>query len=107
ILDTNGATRQRTTGGELIWPADGQASFTDGTHTWIAGPEGLVRRRSEERYAWERDAEAGPRPVRATHVLPPALPGAVLPARRIVSYYGNPLATGMGVLGELPPEQLF
>jgi hypothetical protein len=31
----------------------------------------------------------------------------VLPARRIVSYYGNPLSSGMGVLGEQPPEKLF
>jgi hypothetical protein len=31
----------------------------------------------------------------------------LLPARRIVSYYGNPLSSGMGILGEHPPETLF
>jgi hypothetical protein len=111
VTDTAGAggvTRQRTTRGELVWQdEESRASFSDGEHVWIAGPEGLVRRRVEERFAWEQDADAGPRPARTTHVAPPSLPGAILPARRIVSYYGNPLATGMGVLGEMPPEQLF
>jgi hypothetical protein len=103
-----GVTRQRTTRGELVWQdEDRRASFSNGEHVWLTGPDGLVRRRAEERFAWERDADAGPRPARTTHVAPPALPGAILPTRRIVSYYGNPLATGMGVLGEMPPAQLF
>ncbi|MCC7370743.1 MAG: hypothetical protein IT306_20145 [Chloroflexi bacterium] len=103
-----GDVRQRTVHGELFWFAvDSRAAFTDGAHVWTTGPDGIVRRRIEERFAWERDADAGPRPTSNTHVLPPALPGAVLPAKRIVSYYGNPLSSGMGILGELPPEKLF
>jgi hypothetical protein len=39
--------------------------------------------------------------------LPAPLPGSLLPARRIVAYYGNPLSKRMGILGELPPEQMF
>jgi hypothetical protein len=35
------------------------------------------------------------------------LPGAVLPANRIVAYYGNPLSTRMGVLGEFPKAKMF
>jgi hypothetical protein len=38
---------------------------------------------------------------------PPPLPGSILPARRIVAYYGNPLSKRMGVLGELPPDQML
>jgi hypothetical protein len=34
----------------------------------------------------------------------PLLPGSILPARRIVAYYGNPLSKRMGILGELPPK---
>jgi hypothetical protein len=103
-----GESRQRTTGGELVWwEGDGRAVFANNQHTWITGPGGIVRRRNEERFAWEPDAESGPRPTTSTHVLPPPLPGSVLPDRRIVSYYGNPLASGMGVLGEQPPEKLF
>jgi hypothetical protein len=37
----------------------------------------------------------------------PLLPGSILPARRIIAYYGNPLSKRMGILGELPPEQML
>lgn len=38
---------------------------------------------------------------------PAPLPGSILPAKRIVAYYGNPLSKKMGVLGEYPvPEML-
>ncbi|MFN8637812.1 MAG: hypothetical protein U0893_28505 [Chloroflexota bacterium] len=107
-VEPSGNARQRTTRGELFWnEAERRVAFTDGAHTWLNGPSGIVRRRNEERFEWERDAAAGPRPATTTRVLPPPLPGAILPTRRIVSYYGNPLASGMGVLGEQPPEKLF
>lgn len=38
---------------------------------------------------------------------PPPLPGSLLPATRIVAYYGNPLSTRMGILGALPPDQML
>jgi hypothetical protein len=37
----------------------------------------------------------------------PPLPGSILPARRIVAYYGNPLSKRMGILGELPPKDML
>jgi len=38
---------------------------------------------------------------------PDPLPGSILPAKRIVAFYGNPLSKRMGVLGELStPEML-
>jgi hypothetical protein len=43
-------------------------------------------------------------PVRG---LPAPLPGSVLPAKRILAYYGNPLSKKMGILGEIPPEQML
>jgi hypothetical protein len=39
--------------------------------------------------------------------MPAALPGAILPNRRIVAYYGNPLSKRMGVLGEYPREEML
>lgn len=39
----------------------------------------------------------GPRPLK----------GAILPQKRIVAYYGNLLSKRMGILGELPPEQML
>ncbi len=46
----------------------------------------------------------------ATYV-PPAMPaarkGALLPWTRIVTYYGNPLSKKMGILGELPKDEMI
>ena len=38
---------------------------------------------------------------------PTPLSGALLPAKRIVAFYGNPLAKRMGILGELPPDEML
>ncbi|MEP7382675.1 MAG: hypothetical protein ABI910_13370 [Gemmatimonadota bacterium] len=39
--------------------------------------------------------------------MPSALPGSILPAHRIIAFYGNPLSRRMGILGEFdPPEML-
>ena len=38
---------------------------------------------------------------------PDPLPGAMLPAKRIVAFYGNPLSKRMGILGELPPDEML
>jgi hypothetical protein len=37
----------------------------------------------------------------------PLRPGAVLPHRRIVAFYGSPASERMGILGELPPDQML
>jgi hypothetical protein len=42
-------------------------------------------------------------PVKA----PPPLPGSLIPEHRIVAFYGNPLSKRMGILGELPPEEML
>jgi hypothetical protein len=38
---------------------------------------------------------------------PEPLPGSILPGKRIVAYYGNPLSTRMGVLGEYPVDEML
>lgn len=38
---------------------------------------------------------------------PYPLPGAILPFHRIVAYYGNFYSTKMGILGELPPDDML
>lgn len=35
------------------------------------------------------------------------LPGAILPQKRIVAYYGNPLSKKMGALGEFPKDEML
>jgi hypothetical protein len=38
---------------------------------------------------------------------PAALPGAILPHRRIIAFYGNPLSRRMGILGQYPSDQML
>jgi hypothetical protein len=38
---------------------------------------------------------------------PAPLPGSILPAKRIVAFYGNPLSRGMGILGATPPDEML
>ena len=38
---------------------------------------------------------------------PEPLPGSILPAKRIIAYYGNPLSQRMGVLGEYQPDEML
>ena len=38
---------------------------------------------------------------------PTARAGAILPFKRIIAFYGNPLSKRMGILGELPPKQMM
>jgi hypothetical protein len=38
---------------------------------------------------------------------PPPLPGSILPQKRIVAYYGNPLSKRMGVLGQYPKDEML
>ena len=33
--------------------------------------------------------------------------GAILPNKRVVAYYGNPLSKKMGILGEIPPDEMI
>jgi len=46
---------------------------------------------------------SGKWPVKTTYPLP----GAIFPFKRVVAYYGNFYSSRMGVLGELPPEQML
>ena len=51
---------------------------------------------------------AAVRPVPKWPVDAPApLPGSILPDKRIVAFYGNPLSKGMGILGALPPDEML
>lgn len=39
--------------------------------------------------------------------MPPVLPGSLLPAKRIIAYYGNPLSKRMGILGEFESDEML
>ncbi|MDD2308522.1 MAG: hypothetical protein PHH91_02970 [Desulfuromonadaceae bacterium] len=38
---------------------------------------------------------------------PAPLPGSILPSKRIIAYYGNPLSKKMGALGEFPKDDML
>jgi hypothetical protein len=38
---------------------------------------------------------------------PTPAPCAIIPQKRIVAFYGNPLSKRMGILGEIPPEKML
>jgi hypothetical protein len=39
--------------------------------------------------------------------MPAPLPGSILPAKRIIAFYGNPLSRRMGILGEFGPDTML
>lgn len=104
----HGDVHQRTTRGEFVSrTSDGRAAFTDGNSTWLMGPSGLVYRPNGERFSWEPTEEPRVATPSSTAAAATTLPGALLPHRRILSYYGNPLSSAMGILGEHPPDELI
>jgi hypothetical protein len=90
-----------------------QAQPTRPTGADAARPTSGATARPPARPAATRSAAAGTTPAPAADTLwppknlPPVLPGSILPARRIVAYYGNPLSKRMGVLGEYPVDQML
>ena len=101
----SGDAVQRTTNGLLVWrKADNHTAFTNGNQTWINGPNGLVNRPNDTRFSWESNSQG--LPVRE-NTNTPAGDGALLPGHRVVAYYGNPRSAAMGVLGQLPPDQML
>ena len=50
----NGDSQQRTSQGLMVWrKADNWTAFTNGSRTWVNGPDGAVERSNDERFAWE------------------------------------------------------
>jgi len=81
-------------------------------YTAVAAAQNSVKSRGAPKAAARRVApdarskKALPEPIWPVDG-PEPLPGSVLPAKRIVAFYGNPLQKRMGILGELPPEEML
>jgi hypothetical protein len=122
-----GATATADGGSAAPASASGvQALGADGK--WIPANAGTPAPLSREAENAAIEKAAGPLPQRAKHdslallsmthpdsaldklwpvKLAADAPGALLPAHRIVAYYGNPLSKQMGVLGEYPKDQML
>lgn len=101
---------QHTSHGLLVWRAvEGVAAFTDGRRTWEVTPYGLLDRPNDQRFAWEADPGRLPVYRRTARDGDPGAvaPGALLPAHRIVAFYGNPRYPGLGALGQGDPAPML
>jgi hypothetical protein len=83
---------------------------------WTATTQDTSTRRdsagqSKQKQSQPKVATAAKTPPRPKPVWPvngpTPLPGSILPNKRIVAYYGNPLSKRMGILGELPPDEML
>jgi hypothetical protein len=90
-------------GGDAGVQDTGRAGRRDTTRGTTRGT-GRAAGRDSTRAAARRDTTDSLWPARG---LPAPLAGSILPARRIVAYYGNPLSKRMGILGELPKEEML
>ena len=69
-------------------------------------PRGLIGPRAGDRHLAFRDAGS---PLDSLWPVkgPAPLPGSILPAKRFIAFYGNPLSRRMGILGEFDHEDML
>jgi len=70
-------------------------------------PHLIPKRSKHDSVAFASTVAFGRRQLAKWPAPPTPLPGSILPAKRIVAFYGNPLSKRMGVLGEYPPEVML
>ncbi|HEV8215466.1 MAG TPA: hypothetical protein VGP95_06520, partial [Gemmatimonadaceae bacterium] len=72
-----------------------------------ARPKLIGGRNAHDSVSFLSAIRAGQRSLANWPVERDPLAGALLPAKRIVAFYGNPLSKRMGVLGEYPVDQML
>jgi hypothetical protein len=70
-------------------------------------PRLIAGRNAHDSVAYLSAIRAGRKAMANWPVGPAPLDGAVLPNKRIVAFYGNPLVKKMGVLGEYPVDEML
>lgn len=100
------------------------ALVPEATPTNTAGFDSLVKKRlfgandtsnmklnpgrtSHDATSYASTIRAGARAMEKWPMGPTPLEGAILPANRVVAYYGNPHSKKMGVIGEYPEQQML
>lgn len=76
----------------------------------VSGPEAPASEPADQKA--QRRYKAGEDPEYARKcgwpvAMPTPLPGAILPEKRLIAYYGNPNSKRMGVLGEYKKEEML
>jgi hypothetical protein len=94
----------------LLAAAPALAQDTTATPT-APRPDSVLRRDSLRVPKDTADSASRPRRRSGEPVWPvpgpEPLPGSILPAKRIVAYYGTPASRRMGILGELQPDSML
>jgi hypothetical protein len=72
-----------------------------------ARPQLIARRSKHDSVAYASAVAVGRKTLADWPAAPAPIDGSVLPSRRIVAFYGNPLSKRMGVLGEYPPDEML
>jgi hypothetical protein len=68
---------------------------------------GMLGPKAGDRHMAFRDAGSDADSLWPVKAAPAPLPGAILPAKRIIAFYGNPKSKRMGILGEFEPEEML
>jgi hypothetical protein len=76
------------------------------TDTAPKKPRGLLGPQSGDRHLSYRNTGSDLDSLWPVKTAPP-LPGSILPAKRIIAFYGNPLSKRMGILGEFETEEML
>jgi hypothetical protein len=64
-------------------------------------------RNAHDSVSYQSAIRAGKKAAATWPAGPAPLPGSILPAKRIVAFYGNPLVKKMGILGEYPVDVML
>ena len=70
-------------------------------------PQLIGHRSRHDSIAYASAVAVGRKTLSTWPALPAPIEGSVLPSRRVVAFYGNPLSKRMGVLGEYPPDEMM
>jgi len=96
--ETTAADNRTPPTGEAAGEPAPPAERKEASAPQVTGPKVKYNAGEDPEYAKKRGW-----PVR----YPPPLPGSILPHKRIVAYYGNPLSKRMGALGEYPKDEML
>ncbi|MBW7469269.1 hypothetical protein K0O23_19515 [Pontibacter aydingkolensis] len=102
LLLSTSCTQEREANSATL--PDREPEFADTTITAPTDTQAVV---STDTLANTVAVESTPADTGYTYPGPQPLPGAILPQKRILAYYGNPLSKRMGILGEFPADKML
>ena len=107
LVPRHGAAAEATLGSEYR-PSSGAFATNNAGRVQASQSDTARKAKREAKAPHDTTIKRPSRPIVEWPVKgPEPLPGSILPAQRIIAYYGNPLSKRMGILGELPPDKML